>query len=187
MVRGRFAADAVSHSRTGLEPGKPPIGGPPAWMLVGRVWQIGHDSGCLVVVHALVAIDGFDTRPSAEQIAPSLKSDGWMLRTSSPGGGLANSLPKSFYQGIDQWRAAGFGCFSTMRGPVLGRIVQVPLWFLAVVALMPALLILRRQRQRLRSLRSGRCTRCGYALSSAMKVCPECGQDASGNSIAPTV
>ena len=54
--------------------------------------------------------------------------------------------------------------------------VTAPHWFIALVTLAPALLLLRSYRRRTRERNKGLCPSCGYDLRASAVRCPECGR-----------
>ena len=83
-------------------------------------------------------------------------------------------------------RTVGFGWESGPQNTVLppdysspityhSTRVVVPLWFIAVLMLVPSLTWLRRHRRDSYRLKHGLCVRCGYDLRGSSDRCPECG------------
>ena len=68
-------------------------------------------------------------------------------------------------------RLLGFGAATLQNG---GRYVNIPHWFLLVMAITPAAWAGWRMR---RSRESGRCRKCGYDLRATPMRCPECGTE----------
>jgi hypothetical protein len=84
------------------------------------------------------------------------------------------------YGGTDySKRVLGFGADVQLNG---GRFVNIPYWFLALVAAAPLLVALKRIRHRRRLNRRGLCAVCGYDLRASPDRCPECGTVSSAHS-----
>ena len=94
-----------------------------------------------------------------------------LLRMSGPALSLDQSLV-----GPVAFRRFGFASQS-FNGPVRGRLLIVPHWFLAgVLAVLPGgKLVHRRLRRASRRAAAGLCPACGYDLRASPERCPECG------------
>ena len=74
------------------------------------------------------------------------------------------------------WDGTSFKVFRRTQNLGVWSDVDAPHWVFAVMlAIAPAGLLLKRERDR-RRLRTGRCAACGYDLRATPDRCPECGR-----------
>jgi hypothetical protein len=118
-----------------------------------------------------------DSAPAGRVTDSFAAQDGWRMNHSDSGRISADTVGPVFFNSPSDWRCLGFGCYPSASGASLHHTVEVPVWFLALIAATPALAIGRGSLRRSRRLRRGQCPRCGYNTAGAMLVCPECGGD----------
>lgn len=107
---------------------------------------------------------------------------GWEIISASAADRGPRNDEDAYYFSPLEWRGGGFGIFTTMRQGEDARVITLPHWFLALVAVIPFLryrILSRRDRKR---TLAGCCRRCGYDLrggraaqAGAAIRCPECG------------
>jgi hypothetical protein len=119
----------------------------------------------------------WDKEPAAADVEGFSKNDGWDAISTSTANKTPDMLDRVFYNGIGNWRIGGLGVYESAGGASLHKTIAAPLWLLAVLAGLPAAWIARVTLRRARRLRRGQCVYCGYDLSEAKFVCPECGRD----------
>ena len=147
-----------------------------AWSIDVVTLAASADQGELVLRRSLYQ-SLQDHEPKADEVAAFGKEDGWKYVETSAANVKPDTSDKRFFNTIGNWRFAGLGVYESAGGASTHKTIEAPLWLLAAVSALPGLLIAMRWRKRRRRVRLGRCAHCGYDVSKAMLVCPECGRD----------
>ncbi len=118
-----------------------------------------------------------DHDPTPEEVAAFAGNDGWHTVSTSSANRKAETLDRMFFDAPTNWRFMGLGLYESAGGASTHKTIEAPLWLLALLAFTPAAWIVHRALRRRKRFRRGQCVYCGYDVSKAMLVCPECGKD----------
>lgn len=118
-----------------------------------------------------------DDEPTPEEVAAFAGNDGWHTVSASTATRPPEKLQRTFFDSPTNWRFMGLGLFESAGGASTHKSIEAPLWLLALLSFTPAAWIVRRALRRRKRIRRGLCVYCGYDVSKAMLVCPECGKD----------
>lgn len=147
-----------------------------AWSIDVVTLSASADRGELVLRRSLYQ-SLQDHEPTAEEVGAFGKDDGWHFVAASGATAKPDTADKRFFHAVGDWRFAGLGVYDSAGGASTHKTIEAPLWLLAAVSAVPGLLIALRWRRRRRRIKRGLCVHCGYDVSKAMLVCPECGRD----------
>ncbi len=147
-----------------------------AWSIDVVTRSAAAEGGVLVLRRSLYQ-SLQDHEPTADEVAAFAKDDGWHFVASSLVSKPSDPSGKRYFKSIGDWRFAGAGVYESAGGATTHKTIEAPLWLLAAISAVPMALIALRWRKRRRRIRHGLCPHCGYDVSKAMLVCPECGKD----------
>lgn len=88
----------------------------------------------------------------------------------------ANDMAAVFSEAVGTGYLLGFGFGRTGDSARMDTDVIFPLWFVALLLILPLFLAWRDYRKRI-----GRCKKCGYDLRASKDRCPECGTPIAAN------
>lgn len=179
-VRSWCGSDLIQHTAAGVQPGTEEFGVLGTWAVFMDVKTAGQAAGALTVVRARGFVENSRTEPEQAEAARLIVAAGGELgwkRLDSRAPSEMTDNQRGFFRSITEFRGAGFQCYSAAAGPADWRVLAVPLWFLAALSAAPGAWVVRSEARSNRRRRTNQCVGCGYDLTAAKLVCPECGRD----------
>jgi hypothetical protein len=178
-ARSLTRAEMVIHDTVRVVPPRadkptPEDGFANQWLAERCDWVFSSASGGFQVIRAISE----SYRANESELSFARQGQGWRYDWYRPETERKDDGPH--FRNILDWRVPGLGMSTYATGGGTGYKVELPMWLVALVTVLPFVWVVVRKQRASKRRGLGLCVACGYDMRGiGGAVCPECGAKAS--------